>query len=319
MRSPIRLAIPLLAFAASAALAGDEPPRVAVNVKGEATAAADTVEVEFTVSAHDDDSAGAERKYRHKLADVLAALKEGKAAAKPVKKDKPDKPDAAPAKKKPANDDDDDDAPKKAPPKADAPADDSTAPIPVEISERGLTFGVKGASNDGANPFKAIARMQGGAAPNPDPPMHFSSKVVASIKGVKKLDTKLVARRVAQLIDVGIEAGADGTDNGTAPSIRFIVDDMEALRSAAYADAMKKATTRATNLATLGGRQLGAAVSIREGGAGAKPEDVNAASMKVVQNMFGGASAAEAPATGFEVSVEVELGVDFGLRSIADR
>jgi hypothetical protein len=35
------------------------------------------------------------------------------------------------------------------------------------------------------------------------------------------------------------------------------------------------------------------------------------ASVKAVQNMFG--SSAEAAPTGFEVNVEVDLGVDFGL------
>ncbi len=311
MRATILLSVPLV-LAAGVALADNaEPSRVAVNVKGQASAIADTVEVEFTVTARAEESVGAEKKFRSKLAEVLSALKEGKAAAKPAKKHDEKAPDAAPRKK--SSDDDDDDAPKKAPaPRADAPAEDAPA-IPVEVAERGLTFGVKAAKDDSSNPFKAIARMQGQGAPATDPPMQFSTKVVVAIKGVKKLDPKQIARRVSQLIDVGIDAGADGTDNGQAPVIHFLVDDNETLRNAAYEDAMKKATARATKLATLGGRQLGPAVSIREGTAGAKAEDIQMASMKAVQNMFG--SSAETAPTGFEVSVEVELGVDFGLVS----
>lgn len=312
MKTTLSLAA-LLVFS-SAALAQDSS-RIAVSVKGTSSRTADTVEVEFTVSARAEDSTDAERKYRDKLGQLLAALKEGKAAPKPAKKEKPD---AAPKKKK-ADDSEDEDAPKKAPePKAEkgeAAPDPDAAAIPFEISERGLTFGVK-TTKDDANPFKAIARMGGGPVQNPDPPMTFSSKVVCSIKNVKSLDAKLIARRVSQLIDLGIDAGADGTDNGVAPVVHFVVDDLESLRSAAYEDAMNKAKARGKKLAELGGRHFpGTVYSVREG-SGSKAEDVQAASMKAVQNMFGASSSSSDALSGFQVSIEVELAVEFELGGI---
>jgi uncharacterized protein YggE len=309
--------VPAIILATASFVRAEEPSRVAVSVNGRATAVADTVEVELTVSARAEGSADAEKAFRGKLRTVLEALKEGKAPIHPVKKVKEkDKDKEKPAKKKTDDDDDDDDSAKKPAPKPDAvdPNDDSAATaIPIEVTERGLAFGVKAAKDDAANPFKAIARMNGGAVANPDPPMVFSSKVVATIKGVKKLDPKLVARRVSLVIDVGIDAGADGTDTGTAPTVRFLVDDMEALRSQAYEDAMKKATARATRLATLGGRTLGSVASVRESGVGGKLEDIQSLQVKAVQNMFGSTGGPSDAVTGFEVGAEVDLSLEFDL------
>ncbi len=307
--------IPAVLLAAAVARA-DEPQRIAVSVTGQATAVADTVEVELTVSAKADSSADAERAFRGKLATVLGSLKENKAPSHPVKKAKlaEEKAKEKPAHKKSDDDDDDDDAKKPArPDKSDKEGtDDAVASaIPVELSERGLAFGVKTAKDD-ANPFKAIARMGGGPAPNADPPMVFSSRVVATIRGVKKLDPKLVARRVSLLIDLGIESGADGTESGTAPTVRFLVDDPEALRSRAYEDAMSKGVARAATIAALGSRTIAGVASVREGGALGKADDLQAVQMKAVQNMFGASGSPDA-VTGFEVKAEVDLSLEFDL------
>ncbi|HZU99369.1 MAG TPA: SIMPL domain-containing protein [Planctomycetota bacterium] len=281
-----------LAFLASAALAQDSG-RVSLTVKGEARATADTVEVELSVTACADDAKAAEAKYRDRLSKVITALKEGKT-------EKPTRKSAA------KDSDDGDDAPKKAPPaKGDGADDGAASQIPFEVSERGLGLGVKATSKDDNNPFKALAKMNGGPKANPDPPMQFQSHVIATIKGVKDLDKKLVARRVAQIIDIAIDAGADSTESGGAPppAVHFIVKDMEALHQAAYDDAMAKAKARATKLVTAGGRTLGSVSSVRENNS---PEDMSA---RQVRNMFGGEAAD--PLSGFDVKVEVELSVDF--------
>src|SRR5579883_1545113 len=175
-----------LAFLASAALAQDSG-RGSLTVKGEARATADTVEVELSVTACADDAKAAEAKYRDRLSKVITALKEGKT-------EKPTRKSAA------KDSDDGDDAPKKAPPaKGDGADDGAASQIPFEVSERGLGLGVKATSKDDNNPFKALAKMNGGPKANPDPPMQFQSHVIATIKGVKDLDKKLVARRVAQI------------------------------------------------------------------------------------------------------------------------
>lgn len=312
--------VPALVAATAAFVHAEDSNRIAVSVKGSSSATADSVEVEFTISARAEESADAEKKYRHKLTSLMAALKEGKPAAKPAKKDKPVESGEKPAKPKKVNpDDDDEDAAPRKPAKKEKddeePADHAPAVvIPFEITERGLTFGVKTSKED-ANPFKAMVRINGGPAPGADPPFVFSSKVVTTIKGLKKLDAKLVARRVAQLIDLGIDSGADGADSASAPAIAFKLDDLEGLRTKAYEDAMSKAKARCEKLAKLGGRNLGPVVSVREGAAGAKGmEDMQAVQMKAVQSMFGsGGAAGDAPAGGFEVSVEVDLAVEFEL------
>src|SRR5689334_9986224 len=79
--------IPAIAvLMAATAVRADDAPRVAVAVKGQATTTADTVEIEFTVSAHDEESCQAEKKFRKKLGELSAALKEGKPSAKSPKK-----------------------------------------------------------------------------------------------------------------------------------------------------------------------------------------------------------------------------------------
>ncbi len=323
----LRALFPIVVVGASAALVhAEDSHRIAVSVKGTASAVADSVEVELPLSARADESADAEKKFRHKLKDLLAALKDGKAAAKPAKKDKPATPGEKPAKKH--ADDEDEPAPPRKEKEKDKekddeghPAEDGTAAsIPYEISERGLSFGVK-ATKDDQNPFKAIARMNGGPAPAGEPPHVFSTKVVATIKGVKKLDAKLVARRVAQIMDLGVDAGADGTDSSAPPVVKFNVDDLEALRTKAYEDAMAKAKARCEKLATLGGRKLGHVASVREGAAAIKgAEDLQAVQMKAVQSMFGGGAGGDgANPGGFEVSVEVDLAVEFELSDRFER
>ena len=105
-----------------------------------------------------------------------------------------------------------------------------------------------------------------------------------------------------------------GTDSGVAPTVHFVIDDMESLRSSAYEDAMKKARARADKLAELGGvKKILRIFSVREGGAGKVAEDIQTAQVKAVANMFGTASASSETVSGFEVTVEVELAVEYAI------
>src|SRR5262249_2594848 len=81
----------------------DPPPggaRITVLARGHASLPADSIEVEFTVSASSDDSAEAERRYQERLAKVIAAAK-GSPEATTSKSEKK-KAAAAAADEKPA-------------------------------------------------------------------------------------------------------------------------------------------------------------------------------------------------------------------------
>lgn len=103
---------------AAPAIAQEYRDRLSVTVRGHATAPADEVAIELTVSASADDAQDAEKHYRDKLNKVLTALGKGDGAAGDAGEGKKSK------KKKKAADDDDADAPKK---KGKA-ADDEDAP-----------------------------------------------------------------------------------------------------------------------------------------------------------------------------------------------
>src|SRR5581483_7821277 len=67
---------------------------ITVTARGQAPCQADTVEIEFTVTAHTEEAGEAEKKFNDKLARVQKVLKDGEGAAP----------------KKKSSDDDDDDA-----------------------------------------------------------------------------------------------------------------------------------------------------------------------------------------------------------------
>ncbi len=103
--------------------------RLSLTVRGKATAMADEVCIDLTISASAEESGEAEKKYRDKLARVLNALGKGDGKtpsddeAPKKRKKKPAADDEAPAvkKKKPAADDEEEAAPK---PKKKKPAAD---------------------------------------------------------------------------------------------------------------------------------------------------------------------------------------------------
>ena len=111
--------------------------RLSLTVRGKATAMADEVCIDLTISASAEESGEAEKKYRDKLARVLNALGKGDGKtpvdddAPKKRKKKPAADDDAPAvkKKKPAADDEEEAAPK---PKKKKPAadEDEEAPKP---------------------------------------------------------------------------------------------------------------------------------------------------------------------------------------------
>jgi uncharacterized protein YggE len=125
--------------------------RLSVTVRGHATAPADEVAIELTVSASAEDASEAENRYREKLNGVLAALGKGdaKAAAtddgdsprrtrrrKKPKDDSGDSTDTPKKKKASASDDGDDTPPKKTRKKKAADGDDDDAPPKKEKADK---------------------------------------------------------------------------------------------------------------------------------------------------------------------------------------
>ncbi|MBI3723370.1 SIMPL domain-containing protein [bacterium] len=288
------LSLASLALVATSARAGDDlaTNRLSVAVKGQAVVTADAVEIELTVSGKADDFAEAEKVYKERLKRVLDALRGGKVEPK-ADEDGPRKP-----KKE------------KAPEPSDA--------IPVEVTERGLviTAGVDDAPVPGGavRVMRAVGPGGAPARPKVDSPMRIQSKVVARIAEIKKLDVAALRRRIGGLVDSAIEAGADdASGEGVAPVIRFVADDPEALRKAAYSDALSKARKRATELATLAGCKVGRVVAVHE--ASQKPDDAKpAASMSSTSVVLSSAAPAGKPREAcMDLSAEVELRVEFAV------
>lgn len=351
---PATLALALALGASSAVLAGD-PRRLTVSARGQATATADSVEIEFTVVSRAEEAVDAEKRFRDRLSRVEAALKEGEAKGTPKKKPAkpeddedaphappkknvpaPAKPKPAPApdededapkpvkkKKKPVEDEDEDEAPAKpAPKKEEAPKaegnrsekKDDLASVPVTLSQRQFTIGVKSSKADDSPMAKIMARQMGGGNEKTESPMTVGCKLVATIANVKGLDRSLLARKVAQLIDVAIEAGAEGAE-GDAPVVRFLVDH-ESLRKAAYKDALAKARARGDELAKLAGMQLAEGVSsISESGMlpVAKGDD-QGMQEKMMAAIYGLKSKEGGALPTLDVTTEVELLVSFDLK-----
>lgn len=229
-------------------------PPVAVVVRGHAQVPADVLEIELTVAATADDSRDAEKKFRETVAKVTAALEEPEGARNEGKRSK--------KKTDKSEKDDDDDKPAKGESKgekADDKADaEKSETIPVEVSQRELTLGVKGA------PAVAIPNAPGmPAPPKIESGSRVACKVVAKISGVGARDPKALARRVAGLIDAAVSQGAEGTD-GIAPVVRLRAQDPEKLHALAYKDAVARAKARAASLADLAGLKLGRVLSVRE-------------------------------------------------------
>lgn len=161
----------------------------------------------------------------------------------------------------------------------------------------------------------------GGAQPKADPPVRFSSKVVATIHGVSKLDRRALLKRVATLLDRVCDAGADGAETPGAPSIHFLADSSEDARLAAYEDALGRAKARAKSIATLADRKLARVASVREVIAPPEIKDASAASSpsaaaaNLVTQMYGIKSdGAPVPPSVFELSADVDLEVTFELQ-----
>jgi uncharacterized protein YggE len=150
-----------------------------------------------------------------------------------------------------------------------------------------------------------------------DTPMYFTTKVVASVKDVKSYDKKALTKRIAQLIDLGIDAGADGSD-GDSPVIRFLLKDAESFRRAAYKDAMAKAKLRASEIAELSERGLGPVVSVTESPTPtSQPKaDESAKQGEKIVAMIYGVKVSEGGLVlpTMDVQAEVELRVEYELK-----
>jgi uncharacterized protein YggE len=231
--------------------------RVSLSVDGHAVAPADQVEIELLVLGSAEEGADAETGHRAKLRGVLKALSELKssfdedaaaaaAGARAPAKDPPrDEAPKDPAKSAPTKE-----APAPAAPEKDAGAEPPS--FAIEVREAASMIGVMpGVSYRSSKPGSTVSIATG---------------VVVKMEGLATVSRPKLRKRLVKIIDTALEAGVEsGTgDARLRPSLRFQVKDHEALREAAYKDAITKARERASRLARLGGRELGPLSGISE-------------------------------------------------------
>lgn len=314
------------------ARAGDPAPQgqgpLTVQVHGHASVPADRLEIEFTVSAAADEPKEAEGQYEERLAKALSAAKaapsESSRKSKPKDDEKPakkgsddDDDDDKPAPKKKGKHDKDEEKPAEAAKEKDGKegkdAKDESAPIALEVTERGLVVGSRGGKGD-ENPLqKMMALQMGGAQAKAEPAVHFSSKVVVTIRGVSKIERRALLKRVSQLLEKVCENGAEGVDSANPPLVRFLAGNAEDVRQAAYEDAVGKAKARAKSLATLVDRKVARVASVREQTLPVLDSKDQSSAANVMVQMYGiKPEASSAPST-FEVTADVDLEVAFEL------
>ena len=314
----MRTTLKISALALAATLAGgvaasraNDDNKLIVNVHGKATA----LEIELTVVGTGEEAQDAERKYRDKLARVLAAVRGEHAAAE-------EKPGKKPKAKK--DEEEDEDGPKK-PGKAKAPKGDDEGkdkkgekgdapPIPVAVTERGFKYSA-GAPKAAANPMMVFG---GGEPPKPEAGSRFESKVVVTVKDPASLDRATLRKQLATLIDAATEAGAEPTTGSAGvPAVRFLAEDVDALRKLAYEDALTHAKTRMGDMATAAGLSKAAfgVKTVREIVPAAASASGNANPMGALFGMLAQAATGDDKAPSFEVTDEVDLEVTFGLPS----
>jgi len=262
--------------------------RVSLTAHGTARKVADAVDIEFVVEASDEDATSAEKKHRDKLARLVKALKELKASidervhgaagkespsgkpaeppageALPKKAATDDAPAARPKKKKPADDEDEDEPRDRKKHKASAEEDSDADPVEpptfsIELREGRSMLGVSRDNQNG----------QG----TPTSSVTVATAVIVHMDGLAEVSRPRLRKRLAQILDKAIEAGADsgGVDSGgpighgVRPAFRFRVNDNEGLREAAYKEALRAGKRRAQSLARLAGRELGMLTSVQE-------------------------------------------------------
>lgn len=296
----------VLALAAGLALApssrADEGPAkdtIVVTTRGRATQIADAVEVEVVVAAQAEDPEDAEKKYRDKLAKVIAALK-GEDGATPKKK----RPKATPAPKKPSDDDEKEETKE---PKKEEPAKEKEdeSKVPVEIREEGLQMG----SPNEPDPRVGVIRRVPQPQPQAPEPLRFSSRVIAKIAHPGSHDRAALRKRVVWLYQKALDVDA-------LPTVRFVCETREAIKRRAYADAMEKAKANAAELAKLAGVNLGPISSVREGLAplGTAEAAGQGASQALLNLMLAERYGIQpGAATPFDVAVDVDLTVQFSI------
>lgn len=308
-----------------AAFAGESPEdnKITVVVRGRAEAQAAALEVELTVSAQADGAADAERRYREKLKNVLSSLRDGKSTSddeapkkkKPAKKaetdeeaEDPEAPKKRPARKKKVEEEDEGGSAKTG---DRAELDAAARAIPIEVHERGFQYSAGGPKKAGGG----IMVFPGQEEAKPEALSRFECKVVVTIKDVAKHDRAALARRVALVIDAAAEAGGDTSAAGdsSAPVLRFVVGEPEALRKKAYEDAMAKAKTRAATLADLSGRKVVGVVRVSEVSMAAAAASSQPSGMFGFLSMLEGAAREQGKKSALEVADEVELSVTFTL------
>jgi uncharacterized protein YggE len=198
--------------------------RINLTVDGHASAPADQVTLDLVVLAAAEVGADAESAHRSKLRSVLQGLDELKERLADEERTK----------------------------KQDGEGPEPP-PYTVEVHEGSSSVLVSGYMQ-GANRAKPVSSIQ------------VATVLSVKIKNAAAASRLKLRKRLIRIIDAALDAGAEmgAPDWRLRPGIRFEPRDPEALREAAYQDALSRARERASRLARLAGRELGAVSGISE-------------------------------------------------------
>ncbi len=200
--------------------------RLSLVAEGHASMPADKVTIDLVVNAQGEVGGDVESMHRTKLRSVLQGLEELK--SKLAAEDK---------KRAEAN-----------------PADGAEPPAyTVTFDERSSMVQVTG-------------YMAGPARQRPTSAIQLATVISVRMQGAAAASRLKLRKRLIRIIDAAIDSGCEfgAPDYRFKPTIRFEPRDFEVLREAAYKDALDRARDRATRLARLAGRELGAVSGVSE-------------------------------------------------------
>jgi uncharacterized protein YggE len=198
--------------------------RINLTVDGHASVPADAVTIDLVIQASAEVGGDAEAQHRSKLRSVLQALDELKEKL------------AAEDRKK-------------------VPDGDGPEPPPYDV-----------ALHEGSSVVAVTGFMAGVNRARPTSAIQVATVLSVRMRGAAAASRLKLRKRLIRIIDTAIDAGAEfgAPDYRLRPGIRFEPRDTESLREAAYKDALDRARERATRLARLVGRALGAVSGVNE-------------------------------------------------------
>ena len=148
-----------------------------------------------------------------------------------------------------------------------------------ELKEKLVAEDKKRKDTDGAEPpaytvqlderssmLQVSGFMAGPARQRPTSAIQLATVISVRLEGAASSSRLKLRKRLIRIIDAAIDAGVEfgAPDWRFKPSVRFEPRDFEELREAAYKDALDRARDRATRLARLAGRELGAVSGVSE-------------------------------------------------------